>query len=48
VKFPLKCDIRLPRSETPQHIAPEVALLAGVRRCERSWIERPGRTLAKV
>jgi hypothetical protein len=48
VKFPLKRDIRLPGSETAQYIAPEIALLAGVRRCERSWIERPGRTLAKV
>ena len=34
VKLPLQGKIRLPCSETPQHIAPEIALLAG-RRCAK-------------
>ncbi len=38
-KLPLKRDIGLPGSETPQHIAPEIALLAGGRCGERGWIE---------
>jgi hypothetical protein len=39
VELPLHRKIRLPGSETPQHIAPEIALLPGGRCGKRCWIE---------
>ena len=38
--MPLKRDVGSPCSETPQHIAPEIALLPFGRWRERCWIER--------
>ena len=40
MKLPLKRDIGLPGSETPQHIAAEIALLPGGRWSKCCWIER--------
>src|ERR1700683_1075145 len=38
-KLPLKGDIGLPGAKTPQHIAPEIALLRGGRWSKGCWIE---------
>jgi hypothetical protein len=43
-KLPLQCKISLPGPEAPQHVASQIALLAGGRRSKDSVHRQPGLT----